>query len=177
MNPACQELEVLRSIYSSGPDALAGAEAATVAAHLEACAECREADRRDRELLGLVKLPAPTPAEARAVSDLAPRTLRELRRRQRRFTWVRRLGAGTGIAAIAAAAMLALLWPRQVHVPQLPQLLGGDAASAQASSESSQDDGSLAFLEDDLDTDDDASAGSTSPAQIALTAYDAGVGY
>ncbi len=174
MNPACQELEVLRSIYSSGPDALAGAEAATVAAHLEACAECREADRRDRELLGLVKLPAPTPAEARAVSDLAPRTLRELRRRQRRFTWVRRLGAGTGIAAMAAAAMLALLWPRQVHVPAG---LGGDPAYAQASSESSQDDGSLAFLEDDLDTDDDASAGSTSPAQIALTAYDAGVGY
>jgi hypothetical protein len=174
MKPGCRDLEVLRSIYSSG--ALEGEEAARVAAHLEACADCREADRRDRELLGLVKLPEPTPAETQALAEVPARTLRELKRRERRFTWVRRLGAGTGIAAIAAGAILMLLTPRW---PQVTPPTAGSAGSAVASI----DDGSTDFFYDDneLDADDDSSSSpatstSTSPTEIALAAYDAGVG-
>jgi predicted anti-sigma-YlaC factor YlaD len=179
MTPECRELEVLRSIHAAG--GLEGDEAARVAAHLEACAACRDADLRDRELLGLVKLPAPTPAEALAWADLPGRTLGALRRRERRVTWLRRLGAGAGIAALAAAAMLALLWP---HAPTVPAADAGRTGHAAAVTVA-QDDGTTPFFEDDLDVDDDASSSSSasstrsslpSSTEIALAAYDAGTG-
>jgi hypothetical protein len=169
MTPECRELEVLRSIHASG--GLEGDEAARVVAHLEACAGCREADRRDRELLGLVRLPPPTPAEELAVADLPGRTLRALQRRERRGTWARRLGAVAGIAAVAAALVLMLLWPALGRRPLVP---GAAPAVSIASAESVPEDGSAPFFDEDVD--DDGASSSSTATDIALAAYDAGVG-
>jgi anti-sigma factor RsiW len=177
MMPECRELEVLRSLHAAG--ALEGEEASRVAAHLEACAECREADARDRDLLGLARLPAPSQAEALAVADLAGDTLRELRRRERRLTWLRRAGTAAAVVAAAAAAVLLLLGPA---VTRRPPPDGGPTQVAEATT-ATQDDGAAWDL-DDLDADDDGSWGSGSDStstsnsmtDVALAAYDAGVG-
>lgn len=170
MTPECKELEVLRSLHAAG--ALDAGESARVAAHLEACAECREADRLDRELLGLVRLPEPTPAEALAVADLTGRTLRELKRRERRLTWLRRLGTGTGIAAVAAAVLMMLLWPAVARHPVPPAAAAGQQTAVVAAA----DDASASWEEDDLDTEDGSTATASSISDVALAAYDAGVG-
>lgn len=179
MKPECRELDVLRSLHAAG--ALEGEEAARVAAHLEACAECREADARDRDLLGLARLPEPSPAEALAVADLAGHTLRELRRRERQSTWLRRTGTVAAVGVAAAAVVLLLLSPAITRGP-VPD--GGATQLAQGAT-AAQDDGADWDV-DDLDADDDAAwgadadAGSTattsSLTDVALAAYDAGVG-
>jgi predicted anti-sigma-YlaC factor YlaD len=172
MTPECKELEVLRSLHAAGADALSAAEAARVAAHLEGCPACREAERQEAELLGLVRLPEPAPAEAAALAELPARALRELRRRERRFTWLRRVGAGAGIAAAAAAVIAMLLLPALRQHPGLPEVPGAGAAAA----EPTQVAAGAAFDEDDLDAADDGTSTSSTMSDAVLAAYDAGVG-
>jgi anti-sigma factor RsiW len=105
VTPACREVEVLISLGASG--ALEGAEAARLDAHLEGCPACRAAKESMGALLDLARLPPPSSAESLALADLPARTLRELRRRERRSLVVRRTLAGGAVAAAVALALLA----------------------------------------------------------------------
>jgi hypothetical protein len=109
MNPTCRDLEVLRSLSAAG--ALEGDDAARFAAHLAGCPACRAAEQADRDLLGLVKLPPPGPAEALVGADLPARALAALRARGRRRRAFLRFGTAAGVALAAAAAVLLLLAP------------------------------------------------------------------
>lgn len=173
MTPECKELEVLRSLRAAGADALSAAEAARVAAHLEGCPACREAERQEAELLGMVRLPEPGPAETAALAELPARALRELRRRERRATWLRRAAAGAGIAVAAAAVIAMLLLPALRQHPGLPEAPGAVAAVAAAPTQVAV---GTAFDEDDLDAADEGTSTSSTMSDAVLAAYDAGVG-
>lgn len=110
MKPECGELEVLVSLRATGAE-LSAADGARLDRHLEGCPECRAELSRSEELLDLVRLPAVTPAEARALDELPSRALAELRRRDRRSGIVRRVSAVAGGLALAAALAGALLAP------------------------------------------------------------------
>lgn len=119
MTNACRELEVALTLHAAGT--LAADEAAAVEQHLARCAPCRGAAAAARDVLALVQLPAPSPAEERALRDL-PRTVPAALRRAER----RRAGARwAALAAVAAAASLALVAQRPGR-----ERGGGDAAGS-----------------------------------------------
>ncbi|MBJ6763064.1 zf-HC2 domain-containing protein [Myxococcaceae bacterium JPH2] len=119
---ACAEYEERLSLHAAG--ALEGEEAAQVRAHLETCAACRAEAAEAAQVLGLVALPARSPAEAREWEALPARTQAAWRReRSRRDGW-RRAAGGLMAAAAGVALMLAVtghspLAPRPV-VPTPP---------------------------------------------------------
>ncbi len=174
MNPECREFEVLVSVRAAGAGAeLAAPDAARLDAHLMLCPSCRAALEQGRELLDLVRLPEPDPAENLVLADLPSRALSELRRRDRRRGLARRvLAAGAGIA-IAAGLVIALLSP--AFKPSLHDRPGSTPpVVAQA-----------AWQEPDVDALWNASAvvdyGSGSSTDTTMTdavlaAYDAGAG-
>lgn len=170
MNPACRDLEVLRSLAAAG--ALEGEEAARLAAHLEGCPACRAAQQADRELLDLVRLPPPGPAEALATADLPARALAAVRARRGRRSAVLRFGAAAGVAAAVAAALVlllvpALFWSRTPEPPAVAQVETGwqepdvDALWTESAV---------------LELSDAADPGGDTWGDDALAAYDAGAG-
>jgi hypothetical protein len=167
----CRELLVLRSLGAAG--ALEGDDAARLAVHLEQCPTCRAAERRERELLDLVRLPAPGAAEALAVADLPARALTALRRRERRHNLARRFGVGTGVAAVAAAALLVLLGPALFRT-RTP-----DAGAAQVAQAGWQvPDADALWTESEIVDfmPTSAQSGEDGLTDAALAAYDAGAG-
>lgn len=171
--PECHELAVLVSLHAAG--ALDAAEAARVTAHLDACAACREAERAERELLGLARLPEPSNAETLALADLPARTLGALRRREGRRTWTRRSAAAVAVVTAAAAALVMLLSPAIVR-PPLPAGQGGAEPAATQVAWQSPDPDTLWSEAADLDWDRSASSSSSSVTDATLAAYDAGAG-
>ena len=167
MNRNCRELEVLRAAAAAGE--LSGGEAATLNAHLAACAECRAASARDRDLVDLIRLPPAGAAESLVLADLPARTLSALKRRERRRGVFRRYLAG---AAVAAAMVAALLAP--VYLRNHPQRVAPPAPAPQ-----------VAWQEPDLDTIWTESAvidsgsrfsASNTLSDVVLDAYDEGTG-
>jgi anti-sigma factor RsiW len=110
VNPDCRELEVLVSLRAGGAE-LSEPEAARLERHLESCGACRRALEEGRELLDLVRLPAPEAGEGLAMADLPSRTLAALRRTERRRGLARRAVAVAAGMAVAAGVALALLSP------------------------------------------------------------------
>lgn len=175
MNPECHEVEVLVSLRAAGAGGeLSPAEAGRLDAHLERCPACRQALERGRELMDLVRLPAPDAAEDLALADLPARALAELRRRDRRRGLARRVMAAAAGMAVAAGLVLALLSPAlfRGRGPELPGLASPAATQ-------------VAWEEPDMDALWNASAiveyGSASSTDATMTdavlaAYDAGDG-
>lgn len=175
MTPECRQVEVLVSLRAAGAGAeLSAAEAVRLDAHLTLCADCRGALEQGRELLDLVRLPEPDPAENLVLKDLPSRALSELRRRDRRRGLARRVVAAAGGIAVAAGLAIALLSPAfKGNVREVP-----DSAAPSATQ--------VAWQEPDMDALWNASAivdygsGSSSDTTMAdavLAAYDAGAGY
>jgi anti-sigma factor RsiW len=133
VNPECQELEVLVSLRASGAE-LSAPEAARLERHLESCAACRRTLEEGRELLDLVRLPAPEAGEGLAMADLPSRTLATLRRTERRRGLARRVVAVAAGMAVAAGVALALLSPALFRSgPPAGAARSGQAVVAQAS--------------------------------------------
>jgi anti-sigma factor RsiW len=173
MTAVCSALEPLLSLHASG--ALEPEEAARLDTHLEGCPACRADLAAARELLGLVRLPAPTAAETLVLADLPSRTLGDLRRRERRRGLGRRLLVGW---AVAAAVLLALTAPAflRTRAPQLtPAELQGAAAVTTAAAWEEPD---PSALWDDAGLIDVFSSSSQdgSVDDAALFAYDDGSG-
>jgi len=174
VNAECRELEVLVSLRAAGAE-LAAPDAARLDAHLERCPACRSALERSRELLDLVRLPAPDASENLVLADLPSRALAELRRRDRRRGLARRVVAAAAGMAVAAGVALALLSPAlRGRAPEL--------AAAGRPPKATQ----VAWQEPDMDALWKASAivdygtGSSADSSVTdavLAAYDAGAGY
>jgi len=167
VNRECRELQALRAAAAAGD--LSGEEAARLEGHLLACAECREALSRDRELVDLVRLPPIGAAEGLVLGDLPGRTLAALKRRDRRRGLFRRYLSGVAVAAALVAALLTPVYLRN----RSPGI-----APAPPSTE-------VAWQEPDLDAlwrDSaviESSTGSISSAtlsDVVLDAYDEGTG-
>ncbi|RJS27198.1 zf-HC2 domain-containing protein [Corallococcus sp. H22C18031201] len=120
---ACAEYEERLSLHAAG--ALEGEAAAQVRAHLETCAACRAEAADAAEVLGLVALPARSPAETREWEALPARTQAAWRReRSRRDGWRRAAGgfvaAAAGVALMLAFTGRAPLAPRPTVMPEPP---------------------------------------------------------
>jgi anti-sigma factor RsiW len=105
MTISCRENELLLSLRAAG--ALDLEEAARLEGHLVTCPACRAEAADLAAALDLAKLPPATEAERRVYSDLAERTLAELRRTARVRSMAKRTFAGLAAAAAAAAMVLA----------------------------------------------------------------------
>ena len=175
MKPECQEIEVLVALRAGGAE-LSAAEAARLDRHLEGCAGCRRALEESREVLDLVRLPAPDPAEGLVLADLPSRTLAELRRRERRRGLARRVVAAAAGMAVAAGVALALLSPALLRGGS-PAATGpaGTVVVAQASWH--EPDMDALWKETALVEDDQGSSSGTTMTEALLSAYDAGDGY
>ncbi len=173
MKPECRDLEVLLSLRATGAELSAG-EGARLDAHLTACPACRASLEGSREVLDLVRLPAPSPAEGMALADLPSRTLAELRRRDRRRGLVRRVvAAGAGIA-IAAGVALALLSPALFRVA--PPGSQGRTHPVVAQAEWQEPDMDALWSESAVVDDASSSSTSSTMTDAVLAAYDAGDG-
>lgn len=156
MTAECRELELALSLRAAG--ALDAAEGARVDAHLAECPACRAEAARTAEVLDLARLPPPTPAEHRALSDLSVRVAAGLKprvstlREPASLRAGRRLAAGILVAAGIAAIAIAPVVVRRQH-PPAARPVAGETASAPATApagEATEQD--AAWQEPDLDT-------------------------
>jgi anti-sigma factor RsiW len=173
MKPECRELEELLSMRATGAELSAG-EAARLDAHLAACPACRASLDASREVLDLVRLPAPQPAEALALADLPSRTLAELRRRDRRRGLWRRTAAAAAGLLLAAGFALALLSPAvfRGHGPEVP----GAAPPVVAQAQWQEPDMDTLWSESAIVDWGSGSADEATMTDAVLAAYDAGAG-
>ncbi len=116
MTAECRELEVAISLRAAG--ALDAAEGARLDAHLAECPVCRAEAERTAGLLDLARLPPPTLAEHRALSDLPVRVAAGMRPQLAReaagLRAGRHLAAGILVAAgVAAIALVPIVVRRQ----------------------------------------------------------------
>jgi hypothetical protein len=108
---ACAEHEVAISLHAAG--ALEADEAAGLEAHIQGCAACRAVLDASARALGLARLGPVTEPERRALSDLAARTLRDLRAREHRWMVSWRVGAVAAVAALLVASLASPIWLRK----------------------------------------------------------------
>ena len=156
MTAECRELEVALSLRAAG--ALDADEAARLEAHLAGCPACRAEVERTAELLDLARLPPPTLAEHRALSDLSVRVAAAMKpevapvRAGSGLRSARRLAAGILVASgIAAVAIVPLVVRRQRPPPAATEEV--ETASAPASAPAAEGKpGESGWQEPDLDT-------------------------
>jgi len=175
MTNACREVEVLLSL--SAADALEGAEAATLEAHLLGCPDCRTERERLLELLGQARIPPPDAAESLVLSDLSGPMLRELRRRERRSLFARRTLTGGVVAAAVALALLAPALLRD-HAPTLQEVAsrGVEQADAVTAATWEEPDPTALWSESAVLDLSSSSADGATLTDAVFTAYDASDG-
>jgi len=178
MPQACAEHEVAISLHAAG--ALEADEAARLEAHIQGCASCRAVLAASARALGLARLPPVNELERRAVGDLAGRTLRELRSRERRFVVSWRIAGVAAVAAVLVASLVSPAWLRKsqerIAVEQARQW--AEVQAHQAAAEAAR------WQEPDLDELWDATSvldleprrARATYVDAALVSYDAGVG-
>jgi Putative zinc-finger len=115
---ACATFESL--LLEQAADALAGAEAARLEAHLSVCAGCRAEAAALAEALDLARLPPPDQAEWRALDGLSTELMRRSRSATRRRAWPVRVAAAVAVAAAAAAFLLAPAFSRRAPRVEAP---------------------------------------------------------
>lgn len=108
MTDPCRQLQVSISLRVAG--ALDAAEGARLDAHLAVCRACRAEVERTTELIDLVRLPPPTPAERQVLAELPARVVAELRAPPptRAPASVRR-GRRLAVGALVAAGLVAIV--------------------------------------------------------------------
>lgn len=136
MTAECRELEVALSLRAAG--ALDADETARLEAHLAACPACRAEAERTAELLDLARLPPPTLAEHRVISDLSTSVAAGMKpevapaRADSGLRSARRLAAGILVASgIAAVAIVPLVFRQRRPPPAATAAV--ETASAPAS--------------------------------------------
>jgi len=175
---ACAEHEVALSLHAAG--ALEADEAARLEAHIQGCASCRAVLAASARALGLARLPPVTEPERRAIGDIAGRTLRELRSRERRFLVSWRIAAVGAVAAVLVASLASPVWLRksQERIAAEQARQWAEVQARQAAQESAR------WTEPDLDELWDATSvldleprrARATFQDAALVSYDAGVG-
>ena len=124
---ACPHFEELLLERAAGP--LAPEDEARVVAHLAQCPPCRSEAAAAEEVVQLVALPPPSPAEVAALATLPDTTRAAWRHAERRRAWLSRGAAG--LLAVAAAALLLVWAAGALHVPR--QAAGTPPAEDEAS--------------------------------------------
>lgn len=115
-----------------------GRDAPDVRAHLEGCAECRAADRRERRLDRLLDVARAERPDAHFEDRLIARLRSDMAdHKPPALFWTPARIWGAGLAA--AAAVLLFAWPQTLFTPQtdVPQMAGGDLKVVRDSNPSS----------------------------------------
>jgi anti-sigma factor RsiW len=151
----CRELEVALSLRAAG--VLDADEAARLEAHLASCPACRAEAERTGEVLELARLPPPTLAEHRALSDLPVRVAAGMKpevspaRGGSALRSARRMAAGILVASGIAAVAIVPLVVRRQRPPAATEAV--ETASAPASAPAAEGkQGESGWQEPDLDT-------------------------
>ncbi len=165
---ACRDYEGLLAERAAG--GLAPQDAVRLGAHLESCAACRAEAGAFAEAIALVRLPAPSGEERRALAGLPKRALGEIHAAERRRLVGRKILVGV---AAAAAATLFVLAPAAFR--DRSRLAGSvqPAPVAVATAWTAPDPDTL--WEETALLEEESSSG-TGASDAALSAFDAGEG-
>jgi anti-sigma factor RsiW len=152
----CHELEVALSLRAVG--ALDADEGARLEAHLAGCPGCRAELERTTALLDLARLPPPTLAEHRALSDLSVRVASAMRpevapvRAGSGLRSARRLAAGILVASGVAAVAIVPLVVRRQRPPAAATEVSETASASPGAQDAEGKNGESGWQEPDLDT-------------------------